>query len=127
MKTKHQTGPGLLMAVLCTAAAPALAIGCDELRSGIDARIRATGVGNFILTVVPANAAGVGSVVGSCEQGAKKIYYVKGTLATSAAAVTRPAPAPAQPPNTKPKATAPEVITECDDGTSVTHGECKKP
>lgn len=111
------------------AAAPAFAIGCDELRSSIDARIRATGVVNFSLSVVAASAPAPGRVVGSCELGSKKIVYAKAAPGSASlvtdkpVAAARPKPAPAQ--SAKPKAAEAELITECDDGTSVTHGECK--
>jgi hypothetical protein len=105
------------------AAAPAFAIGCDELRSSIDARIRTTGVNNYSLSVMAASATAPGSVVGSCELGSKKIVYAK---AAAEVAGSAPAPRPAAPNGPKPTATAPAVITECDDGATVTHGECKK-
>lgn len=120
MSTRPFPRPVLLL-TLGALATPAWAVGCDELRDSIGARIRAGGVGSFSLTVVAADASAPGAVVGRCELGAKKILYVKGV----AAAVPTPSTAPSAP-AAKPKAAAPEVITECDDGSSVTHGECKK-
>jgi len=121
----------LAFAALGLAAAPVMAIGCDELRSSIDARIRATGVGNFSLSVVAASATAPGSVVGSCELGTKKIVYAKGSPGSASLApdkpVAMPVPKPVPAPAAQPKAAGAAMITECDDGTSVTHGECKKP
>jgi hypothetical protein len=123
--------------LLAASAAPVLAIGCDELRDSIDARIRAGGVSSFSLTVVAADTTAPGAVVGTCDRGARKIHYLKGTASAAPVATLAPAPAtaakpvaaastaPAPAPAAKPKAAAPEVITECDDGTSVTHGACK--
>lgn len=112
MTTKHLTGRALLLTTLGAVSAPALAIDCDELRSSIDARIRATGVSNFSLSVVAASAPapGPGSVVGSCDLGSKKIVYTKA----------------ATPKGTKPTAAVAPVITECDDGERVTPGACRK-
>lgn len=147
MSTRLVPRPVLLL-TLGALAAPAWAIGCDELRDSIGARIRAGGVSSFSLTVVAADASAPGSVVGSCERGTRKILYVKGAAGTGtpapaatpapvATAPAKPAVAPASPVTpgpapapiaaARPKVAAPEVITECDDGSSVTHGECKKP
>lgn len=106
------------LAALLFTAQSSFAIGCDELRQSIDARIRAGGMSSFSLTVVAADAAASGSVVGRCELGSKKIVYLKGVAA---------APAPAAPATSaaKPKA-PPQMITECDDGSTVTRGECRK-
>lgn len=123
MTTKHLMGRALLLTTLGAVSAPALAIGCDELRSSIDARLRATGVNNFNLTVVAASASAPGSVVGSCELGSKKIVYAK---AAAEAAGSAPAPRPVAPKGPMPAASAPVVITECDDGATVTRGACKK-
>ena len=48
---------------------------CDALRSQIEAKIAASGVANFTVTIVDAGAASGtrGKVVGSCEMGAKSI------------------------------------------------------
>jgi hypothetical protein len=50
---------------------------CDELKSEIDAKIKANGVTAFTLDVVDASATADGKVVGTCEGGAKKIIYKK--------------------------------------------------
>jgi len=97
-------------AALCMAGAvalPAQAIGCDELRDSIDARIRANGGSNFSVLVVDAAASAPGQVVGSCEMGAKKVVHVRGAAAA------------------RPKSTGAAVITECDNGKVVTSGPCR--
>jgi len=73
-----------LIAVVATLliASPALAQvkPCDELKSEIDAKIKANGVEVFSLEIVR-NAdvkAGEGKVVGSCDGGTQKIVYKRG-------------------------------------------------
>jgi len=69
-------------------AAPALAQvnPCEELKSEIDAKIKANGVQVFTLEVVP-NAdvkEGEGKVVGSCDGSTHKIVYKRGVAPASA-------------------------------------------
>src|SRR5574342_750594 len=73
-----------LIAVVATMliASPALAQvkPCDELKSEIDAKIKANGVEVFSLEIVP-NAdvkEGEGKVVGSCDGSTQKIVYKRG-------------------------------------------------
>ena len=101
---------------------PAHAISCDALRSAVEAKIRRNGVSNFGLSVVDANQAAGGKVVGSCELGTKKLVYVQGSQPA--------APAPAAPnrplPMTSAKAGGEPMIVECFDGKAYTEGPCKK-
>ncbi|HEY0197481.1 MAG TPA: DUF1161 domain-containing protein [Rhodanobacter sp.] len=61
---------------------------CDEVKSGIDAKIKAKGVSSYTLEVVSADqAAADGKVVGQCE-GDKKIVYTRGNSTVSDAAAT---------------------------------------
>ncbi|HEX9684259.1 MAG TPA: DUF1161 domain-containing protein [Burkholderiales bacterium] len=63
-------------------AAPALAQrkDCGELKAEIDAKITANGVKMFTTEIVPNDQVkeGMGSVVGSCDGGTKKIVYKRG-------------------------------------------------
>lgn len=69
----------VIFAVLVLAATPALAKkDCNELKSEIEAKIKAKGVKAFTLEVVAADAAKEGKVVGSCDGGAKRIVYKRG-------------------------------------------------
>jgi hypothetical protein len=66
---------------LALAASPALAQqrkDCGELKSEIEAKIKANGVKVFTLTVVDKDAAEDGKVVGTCDGGTKKIIYKRG-------------------------------------------------
>jgi len=99
----------VFFATLCLARMPALAIGCDELGAGIDARMRANGLSNFSLSVVDVAASAPGKVVGTCAQGARKIVYT----------AARPSDHPARNSERSP------IVTECDDGRQVTNGPCK--
>ena len=95
--------------------APCHAISCDELKSAVEAKIRAGGVNAFSVSVVGSDTASNGKVVGSCERGAKKLIYL-------------PAGASSQPQSVPGKAARkPEVIiTECKDGSEPVRGECKR-
>jgi uncharacterized protein DUF1161 len=63
-------------------ASPALAQrkDCNELKGEIEGKIKANGVKEFTLDVVPNEKVkdGDGKVVGSCDGGAQKIVYKKG-------------------------------------------------
>lgn len=113
---KHATLAFCTLAV--AAAAPARANNCDEIRAGIDAKVRAAGVAAFTLSVVDVAASAPGREVGRCDRGAKKILYVADGKAAPAS-VAPPPPAPAAAPK------RPPVLTECKDG-SVTTGDCPK-
>ncbi|WP_407314012.1 DUF1161 domain-containing protein [Pseudomonas sp. nanlin1] len=69
------------LAVICGAlASSALAAPkpCDELKAEIETKIQAQGVANYTLEVVPNDEAhDANMVVGSCENGTKKIIYQK--------------------------------------------------
>lgn len=50
---------------------------CEELKSEIEAKIKAKGVASFNLEVVDKGNAGGKQVVGTCEGGSKEIVYSK--------------------------------------------------
>ena len=65
------------LALLMLVSSPAMAKkDCNELKSEIEAKIKANGVKAFTLEVVAGDAKD-GKVVGSCDGGAKKIVYKK--------------------------------------------------
>ncbi|MDB6146011.1 MAG: hypothetical protein JWP80_5055 [Pseudomonas sp.] len=71
----------LLLAVgLLSIAGTALAAGksCDELKSEIDAKIKAKGAATYTLEVVAKGSSADGKVVGTCDAGAKEIVYKRG-------------------------------------------------
>lgn len=120
---RHLKAPLAAVAALAFAA-PAPANNCDEIRAGIDAKVRAAGVAAFTLSVVDVAASAPGREVGRCDRGAKKILYVADGKAAPAAPVATPLPVPAPAPAAPPKRSA-AVLTECKDGT-VTTGDCPK-
>lgn len=68
---------GLTLALLAT---PLLAAPkpCEALKQEIEVKIQAAGVTSYTLEIVPANeVSDPGMVVGSCENGSKKILYQK--------------------------------------------------
>lgn len=69
----------IIALALCLAAGPVLAQkNCEELKTAIAAKVDAKGVKNYQLEIVPADAVKDQKVVGSCENGKKKILYKKG-------------------------------------------------
>jgi hypothetical protein len=97
---------------LSTGCVPVFAAGCEDLQQSIEARIRANGIAGFSVTPVDAGASAPGQVVGTCDQGRKKLLYVRDAAAPNASVKQRPA--------------ASAVITECADGRVITEGSCKK-
>jgi hypothetical protein len=85
---------------------------CAAIRDQIDAKIRASGVTDFALAVVDANAQAEGKVVGSCDLGTRKIVYLK----TSSPGVS---------PSSKPRPAREQILTECKDGSVSMGGDCK--
>ena len=86
---------------------------CEAIRAQIEAKVRASGVREFALTIVEADAKGVaGKVVGSCDLGSKKIVY--SPSASSGASPSRPRPVEER------------IVTECKDGSVSLGGDCKK-
>jgi len=96
-----------------SSAGHAQSAGCDAIRAQIDAKVRASGVNDFTLSVLDADAPSGGRVVGSCELGTRKIVYERTGSAPSSA------PAPTS------KARSGAVITECKDGWVNVGGECR--
>jgi len=64
--------------LLVTAPAMAQRKDCEELKTEIEAKIKANGVKEFTLQIVANEDAKDGSVVGSCDGGTKKIIYKRG-------------------------------------------------
>ena len=56
---------------------------CDDVKSGIDAKIKANGVSGYTLDVVPADQADAGGkVVGQCAGNMKIVYTPSGAAAS---------------------------------------------
>ncbi len=111
--------------MLCMLAGPAGAAGtCDVVRTLIDSKIKSSGVTEYSLTVVEADAKVAGKVVGTCDGDRRKIVYLRGAAPQIGAAASAAASAP--------RAAAPRqgrdeaIITECKDGTVSRGGDCRK-
>lgn len=52
---------------------------CEDVTAAIEAKIKAKGVKDFTLTVIPKDEATDLRVVGTCDGGAKKIVYKRGS------------------------------------------------
>jgi len=70
----------LLAVGLLSMAGTVMAAGkpCDELKSEIDAKIKANGATSYTLEVVDKDSVTDKKVVGSCEAGSKDIVYQRG-------------------------------------------------
>ena len=70
----------IAVVVLLLVAAPAMAQrkDCEELKTEIEAKIKANGVKAFTLEIVAAEDKKEGNVVGTCDGGTKKILYTRG-------------------------------------------------
>lgn len=93
--------PLLTIAVLTLASVSAYAQAaksCDDLKADIAKKIEANGVKTYTLDVVATDKAAdaKGKVVGSCEGGAKKIVYTRGTVDSSTATAKASAAEPAK-------------------------------
>lgn len=51
---------------------------CDDLKSEIDAKIKAKGASGYSLEVVDKGSAADAKVVGTCDAGTKEIVYKRG-------------------------------------------------
>lgn len=115
----HVMGSTLLAA--CLMGQGAHAQDCDAIRAQIDSKIRARGVTQFSLNVVDNAATERGKVVGSCGRGSRKIVYRLETAAAAAGPGVAASPAAASSPMR-----APQLLTECKDGTVSVGGDCRK-
>jgi hypothetical protein len=115
--SKHAILLTLLLAGTASAAST-----CEELRTQIEAKIRANGVASFSVGVVDAGASAPGRVVGSCDRGARKIVYVQHPPAGSG---TPGDATPGRPPAPEKRDPVP-ILTECADGTVKVNGDCRK-
>jgi Protein of unknown function (DUF1161) len=68
-----------VIAVLALVATPAYAKkDCNELKSEIEAKVKAKGVKAYTLEIVERGSAKDARVVGNCDGGAKEIVYRRG-------------------------------------------------
>jgi len=116
----HDSSTGLrawwAAAVLGLGSVPALAASCEDIRAQVDAKLRASGVAKYSLTVVDSAASAAGRTVGTCDLGTRKIVYLQTRAGADPAAA---APKAAQP-------GAAGIITECRDGRVSVGGDCRK-
>ena len=70
----------VLAIALLSIAGTAMAAGksCDDLKSEIDAKIKAKGATSYSLEVVEKGTGADAKVVGTCEAGTKEIVYKRG-------------------------------------------------
>jgi hypothetical protein len=84
----------LLIALALTSASFVAHASCDDVKSSIDAKIKANNVSNYTLEVVSKDQAGEGKVVGQCG-GDKVIVYTRGEAAKKADGADAASKAPA--------------------------------
>ena len=68
----------VLLATLAASPSFAQLKDCEELKAEIDAKITVNGVPRFTTTIVDKDAEVEGQVVGTCDNGSKKIVYKRG-------------------------------------------------
>ena len=103
-------------------ALPSFAVSCEDLRAEIESKIRNTGVVQFTVSIVEASASAPGKIVGSCDQGSRKLLYTR----VKSAAVGTKAEAEPSPARTRPTGKVEPVLTECKDGSVSMNSDCKK-
>lgn len=110
---RRRTAACALAALAALAASrSAEALDCRTLSEQIAAKLRAGGLERFTLATVDSATPSAGRVVGSCEQGTRKIVYL--------AAVVRGASS-----NAPARRVERQIITECRDGSTPADGRCK--
>ena len=119
MKTLFPLAAMALLACSATAS-HAQGAGCDAIRAQIDAKVRASGVNDFTLSVLDADTPSSGRVVGSCDLGTKKIIYERSASAPQAPSQPQP-----EAPGAKSRSRSSPMITECRDGSVSVGGNCK--
>lgn len=104
-----------LLSFLSVAASSCYAVECESLKSEIEHKIKDSGVTNFTLWVAETTASVPGKLVGTCENGSKKIFYIKGTTnedqSNQAVSSSKDMGASGKP-------RAPALLTECKAGFS---------
>jgi hypothetical protein len=103
-------------------ALPSFAVSCEDLRAEVESKIRSTGVAEFTISIVEASASAPGRIVGTCDQGSRKLLY---TQAKSTVAGTK-APAGPSPASASPGRNVEPILTECKDGSVAVNSDCKK-
>lgn len=122
----------LTLVLLALASTTSHADPCEPIRARIEAQIRDAGVATFTVTTVDQDASVPGEVVGSCDNGSKKIVYAKGDAGANpgpqaAAPASQLPPKPARPALRQPVNPTPthQILTECKDGSVSMGGTCK--
>ena len=64
--------------VFCSTSAFAEIKSCDALKAEIEAKLKAKGVKEYALEIIPADQVKDQKIIGSCDGGTKKISYSRG-------------------------------------------------
>lgn len=122
------------LALTALAAQPARAIGCDELRSSVADKLARGGLPKVAIAIVDAADRRPGRVLGSCENGTRKLLQVAADASPrpgqqaalpAAAVAAAQAPRPDAPPARKPVRKDDAMLVECVDGDRITDGPCR--
>ena len=65
----------VLVTVFCSTSAFAEIKSCEELKAEIEAKLKAKGVEEYTLEIIPTDQVKDQKIIGSCEGGSKKISY----------------------------------------------------
>jgi len=104
----------VILALLFAVNTSSYGITCEALKSEINQKIKAAGVANYSLVLVETEAGAPGKVVGSCDNGKKKIVYFQNASTRTPNDATSPVASGG--PNVKRKTE--KVLTECKEGYS---------
>ncbi len=67
----------MFVALLLSTSAFAEIKPCEELKSEIEAKLKAKGVTGYTLEIIPADQVKDQKIIGTCEGGTKKISYIR--------------------------------------------------
>lgn len=115
----------LALALLPAVGAAQAPDNCEPLRAQIEANIAAKGVAGFAVSVVAADAAVAGEVVGTCGNGTRKIVYAKGAAPAQAQSQAVQPAKPVRPATQQRSVQDDDILTECKDGSVVRGRNCK--
>ena len=101
---------------------PSFAVGCEALHAEVESKIRSAGVAQFSVSIVEASASTPGRVVGTCDQGKRKLLYVQ-ARPSEAGPKAPTAPRPVAP---RPAKKVEPILTECKDGSASMNSDCRK-
>jgi len=97
--------------IIVTFPGAALAKDCNDIKTDIDAKLKAKGVTNYALHIVDGREVNEGQIVGNCASGAKRIVYFKEPANKNALVEALTASPKQAPPVSSTSATSTPIVT----------------